>query len=140
MSLNYVMIGSNDPARSKNFYDAVMRHLGAEPLAAYEGVAYCYQMRDGGRVWVARPYDEQPATPGNGMMPGFLCESEAAVQAAHAAAIENGGVNEGDPGPRPQYGPEFYGAYVRDPDGNKMSFIFLRGNWSELPPDTIDQE
>lgn len=48
------------------------------------------------------------------------------MNAAHSAALANGGSNEGDPGPRPMYGPEFYGAYVRDPDGNKMSFIFNR--------------
>jgi len=58
-------------------------------------------------------------------MVGLLCESEAEVQAAHSAALASGGSNEGDPGPRPQYGPDFYGAYVRDPDGNKMSFVYF---------------
>jgi catechol 2,3-dioxygenase-like lactoylglutathione lyase family enzyme len=61
-------------------------------------------------------------------MPGFGVPSEAAVQAAHVAAMANGGSDEGAPGPRPDYGPDFYGAYVRDPDGNKMSFIVVTGN------------
>lgn len=56
-------------------------------------------------------------------MPGFGCASRGDVDAAHAAALANGGSDEGAPGPRPDYGPEFYGAYVRDPDGNKMSFV-----------------
>lgn len=126
MSLNYVMIGSNDLVRSRAFYDAVMPHLGGAIEADYPGYAFCYRFEDGGRVWIAPPHDKQPALPGNGSMPGFLCPSEAAVGAAHAAALNQGGSNEGDPGPRPHYGPEFFGGYVRDPDGNKMSFIFLR--------------
>ncbi|MCE7797701.1 hypothetical protein LWE61_14215 [Sphingobium sufflavum] len=56
--------------------------------------------------------------------PGLLCESEAEICAAHAAAFANGGHNEGDPGPRPQqYGPNAYGAYARDLDGNMMRFV-----------------
>ncbi len=58
-------------------------------------------------------------------MVGLLCENETEVQAAHAAALSAGGTNEGEPGPRPQYGPDFYGAYVRDLDGNKMSFVYF---------------
>ncbi|GAA0385012.1 hypothetical protein GCM10009093_09900 [Brevundimonas terrae] len=58
-------------------------------------------------------------------MVGLLGASEDEVQAVHAAALAHGGSNEGDPGPRPQYGPNFYGAYVRDPDGNKMSFVYF---------------
>ena len=126
MSLNYVMIGSNDVARTRVFYDAVLPLIGGVLVADYPGRAFCYRLSDGGRVWVARPFDRRDAMPGNGNMVGFRAASEAMVQAAHAAALANGGTNEGDPGPRPHYGPEFYGGYVRDPDGNKMSFIFLR--------------
>ena len=91
--------------------------------ADYPGFTFCYRFRNGKRAWVAPPNDQQAAAPGNGSMPGFrgVCVGE--VIAAHAAALASGGTNEGDPGPRPLYGPEFYGAYVRDPDGNKMSFI-----------------
>ncbi len=126
MSLNYIMIGTNDMARARRYYDAVMPHIGGKLEVEYGDQACCFRFSDGGRVWVARPHDQQPAAPGNGMMPGFLCASEAAVDAAHVAALANGGSNEGDPGPRPMYGPEFYGAYARDPDGNKISFVFLR--------------
>jgi catechol 2,3-dioxygenase-like lactoylglutathione lyase family enzyme len=126
MSLNYVMIGSSDLARSRGFYDAVMAEVGGVIDADYPGYAFCYRLPGGGRAWVAPPHNKEAPHPGNGNMVGFGAGSEEAVHAAHAAALANGGTNEGDPGPRPQYGPDFYGAYARDPDGNKMSFIFLR--------------
>lgn len=130
MSIDYIMIGSNDLARSRAFYDAVMPHLGGTIAHDYEGITFGYAMEHGVTVWVARPHDRGVAAPGNGSMPGFGCASKEAVDAAHAAALANGGTNEGDPGPRPIYGPEFYGGYVRDPDGNKMSFV-LAGTSAE---------
>jgi catechol 2,3-dioxygenase-like lactoylglutathione lyase family enzyme len=123
MSIDYIMIGSNDLARSRVFYDAVMPHIGGTLTHEYEGTTFGYSLGGGLTVWIARPHDRKAAQPGNGSMPGFGCASKAAVQAAHAAALAHGGTNEGDPGPRPIYGPEFYGGYVRDPDGNKMSFV-----------------
>lgn len=117
------MIGSNDLASSRAFYDAVMPHLGGAIAHDYEGITFGYSMAGGVTVWVARPNDREAAQSGNGNMTGFGCASKAAVDAAHAAALAHGGSNEGDPGPRPIYGPEFYGGYVRDPDGNKMSFV-----------------
>ena len=125
MSLNYVMIGSNDVVAARDFYDAVMPAIGGTLTAEYMPYAFCFELRGGGRVWVALPYDENAATPGNGNMVGLACLSRAEVDAVHKAALAHGGTNEGDPGPRPQYGPDFYGAYVRDPDGNKMSFVHL---------------
>ncbi len=129
MSLNYVMIGSNDLARSRAFYDPVMAQLGGVIEADYPGYAFCYRLPGGGRAWIAPPHNKEVAQPGNGNMVGFGAASQDAVHKVHAAALANGGSSEGEPGPRPQYGPDFYGAYVRDPDGNKMSFIFL----SEAP-------
>jgi catechol 2,3-dioxygenase-like lactoylglutathione lyase family enzyme len=123
MAINYLMIGSNDLARSRIFYDAVMSHLGGVLEHDYPGMAFGYTLASGQAVWVALPYNKEPAVAANGTMPGFGCASKDIVNAVHAAALANGGSNEGDPGPRPLYGPDFYGAYVRDPDGNKMSFI-----------------
>lgn len=125
MSLNYVMVGSNDVVRTRPYFDAVLSLIGGTVFADYSPHCFCYEMRGGGRIWVATPHDEKAATPGNGNMVGLLCDSEAEVRAAHATALANGGTNEGDPGPRPQYGPDFYGAYVRDLDGNKMSFVYF---------------
>jgi catechol 2,3-dioxygenase-like lactoylglutathione lyase family enzyme len=123
MSIDYITIGSNDLARSRAFYDAVMPHIGGRLAHEYEGITFGYEMTGGQTVWVMRPQNQQAATPANGTMPGFRCAGEDAVRAAHAAALASGGSNEGDPGPRPMYGPDFFGGYARDPDGNKMSFI-----------------
>lgn len=128
MSIDYMMIGSNDLARSRIFYDAVMPHLGGKIAHEYEGLTFCYALPGGTKLWIAKPYDRSEATPANGSMPGYGCTSREAVDAAHAAALAHGGTNEGDPGPRPMYGPEFYGAYARDPDGNKMSFVLASNN------------
>ncbi|MDD7973353.1 VOC family protein [Roseinatronobacter alkalisoli] len=125
MSLNYVMIGSNDVSRARPYFDAVLPLIGGAVCADYMPHAFCYRLRGGGRIWVASPFDKQAATPGNGNMVGLNCKSKEEVQAAHAVALANGASNEGDPGPRPQYGPDFYGAYVRDLDGNKMSFVYF---------------
>jgi catechol 2,3-dioxygenase-like lactoylglutathione lyase family enzyme len=134
MSIDYIMIGSNDLARSRVFYDAVMPHLGGELAHNYEGFTFGYEMASGVTVWIARPNNGEAVVASNGSMPGFGCASRAAVDTAHAAALANGGSNEGDPGPQPLYGPAFYGGYVRDPDGNKMSFV-LAGT---SPTDTTE--
>jgi catechol 2,3-dioxygenase-like lactoylglutathione lyase family enzyme len=123
MSVDYIMIGTNDLARARGFYDAVFPAFGGQLDVDYSPIAFCYRFRNDTAVWVAGPNNQQPAVPGNGSMPGFRCADPAEVDAAHAAALAHGGSNEGDPGPRPLYGPDFYGAYVRDPDGNKMSLI-----------------
>lgn len=128
MSLNYVTLGSNDVGKARVYFDAVLPIIGGKLVAEYMPQTFCYEMRGGGRVWVTAPHDKGAATPGNGNMVGLLCDSQAEVQAAHAMALSKGGTNEGDPGPRPQYGPDFYGAYVRDLDGNKMSFVHFGGS------------
>lgn len=125
MSLNYVMLGSNDVKTARGFYDAVLPVIGGKLVAEYMPHAFCFELRGGGRVWVATPYDDQIAVSGNGNMVGFSCETTAEVDEAHKMAISLGGACEGKPGGRPQYGPDFYGAYVRDFDGNKMSFVYL---------------
>lgn len=124
MALSYVMIGTNDLARARTFYDAVFGAIGGEIEADYPGKTFCYRFANDTRAWVTGPHNRAAAVPANGSMPGFGCPSPAVVDAAHAAALAHGGTDEGAPGPRPLYGPNFYGAYVRDPDGNKMSFIF----------------
>ena len=72
--------------------------------------------------WVLPPFDERPAERGNGWHCAFLAPSRAAVDAFHAAALDAGGGDEGVPGLRPQYSETYYGAYVRDADGNKIAF------------------
>ena len=119
----YITLGTNDLARAKRFYDAVMPSLGMTGRGAVDDeLGYGPASETRVRFWVGLPYDGKPATIGNGSMPAFDAPTHAAVDAFHAAALAHGGSDEGAPGLRP-YGPTFYAAYVRDPDGNKLSAI-----------------
>jgi catechol 2,3-dioxygenase-like lactoylglutathione lyase family enzyme len=118
----YITLGTNDVARAKGFYDAVMPTLGL-CLRAVEPDEVGYGTAEGRiQFWVTKPYNAQPATVGNGSMPALQAPSRAAVDAFHKAALAHGGSDEGGPGLRP-YGPSFYACYVRDPDGNKLSAV-----------------
>lgn len=123
MSLNYVTLGSNDVLKARQFYDAVMPVIDGTLTAEYMPHAFCYELRGGGRIWVLKPFDRSDASVGNGNMVGLQCQNADEVRAAHQASLANGGTDEGAPGPRPQYGPDFFGGYIRDPDGNKISFV-----------------
>jgi catechol 2,3-dioxygenase-like lactoylglutathione lyase family enzyme len=121
--IGYVMVGTNDLARARLWYDAVLVGvLGGAVVAEYP-VSIAYRLPDGTMVWLTRPYDRKPATVGNGMMVGLNAISQEKVNAAHAAALAAGGADEGAPGARPLYGPGVYCAYARDLDGNKYSFV-----------------
>lgn len=119
----YLTLGSNDLHRARRFYDAVMVPLGATRLAT-SGAELGYGPTGGPpRLWITHPFDGRPASVGNGTMPAFAAATHAAVDAFHAAALAHGGSDEGAPGLRPAYGPAFYAAYVRDPDGNKLAAL-----------------
>ena len=122
----YITLGTNDLARARRFYDAVMPTLGLIRRADKPTeVGYGGESDSRTRLWITRPFDGQPATTGNGSMPAFDAPSRAAVDAFHKAALANGGTDEGAPGLRP-HGPSFYACYVRDPDGNKLSAVCER--------------
>src|SRR5262245_30440159 len=121
---SHVMIGTRDPDRAWAFYDTVLAPLGIERVKSkYENWAAWEVPGQGGKFWVGRPYDGKPAVAGNGCMVAFVAPTRAAVDAAYAAAIKAGATDEGKPGPRPHYTPGYYGAYVRDADGNKIHFV-----------------
>ncbi len=116
-TLGYATVGSNDLARAKAFYDALLEVAGLEPLFEHPSGGRVYG-RDGAFVFgVLGPYNREPATAGNGTMIGFRCDSRAEVDSIHAKAIALGGRDEGAPGFR---APSFYMSYFRDPDGNKL--------------------
>jgi catechol 2,3-dioxygenase-like lactoylglutathione lyase family enzyme len=121
--LLYVTVGTNNLRRAVEFYDPVLRSLGYERRVTKHDEAG-YAAADDGRCrfWVVYPYDKQEATVGNGSMTAFLAGRRAAVDAFHAAAMLYGGRDEGPPGLRP-FHDSFYAAYVRDPDGNKLSAV-----------------
>lgn len=120
MSIGYVTIGALDVAAALPFYDAVLGAIGYH-RAFLDGGWAGYGPKDGdANTFICPPFDGEPARSGNGIMVGFLAPSKEAVAAAHAAAIANGGGDEGAPGPRPADSTSFYGAYVRDLTGNKL--------------------
>jgi catechol 2,3-dioxygenase-like lactoylglutathione lyase family enzyme len=128
IGLRYVTLGTADVAHSKAFYDAVLAPLGL--VCVYSGekaVGYDLAPEHGGGtagcLWVLEPFDGAPQAPGNGTMTALGAPSPSAVDAFHRAALANGGRDEGAPGLRPQYGPDFYAAYVRDPFGNKLAAV-----------------
>ena len=123
MTQCYITLGSSDLQKSYAYYGPVMEAIGAKVAFDYEGMTRCYELADGFKIWVGRTQNGAAPEHGNGHTAGLYVDSVEAVDAAHAAALANGGSDEGAPGPRPLYGPEFFGVYARDPDGNKMSFV-----------------
>lgn len=119
----YVMVGSNDTARSVAFYNAVLGALGYPKQFEEHGFAGYGASPEQPQLFVSRPYDKQAATVGNGMMVAFEAKTRAQVRDFHAAALANGGRDEGAPGIRAHYAPDFYAAYVRDPEGNKLAAV-----------------
>ncbi|MFZ1467888.1 MAG: VOC family protein [Paracoccaceae bacterium] len=122
----YLTLGTNDVARAGRFYDAALAPLGITRLQTEaEEIGYGLPGDARCKLWVTRPHDQRSATVGNGSMPALQAADEAAVAAFHTAGLAAGGTDEGAPGYRP-YGPSFYAAYLRDPDGNKLSAVCER--------------
>ncbi|OJU04985.1 MAG: glyoxalase [Rhizobium sp. 63-7] len=124
--LLYVTIGSNDLFRSRLFYDAVLAELGYKRQREnIEEVGYAADGDIRCRLWVVTPFNRKAATIGNGSMVALEAPSRAAVDAFHRAGLGHGGTDEGLPGLRPFHA-DFYAAYLRDPDGNKISAVCER--------------
>ncbi|MCA1248064.1 VOC family protein [Massilia oculi] len=121
---SHVMVGSNDIARSKAFYDAVLGTLGVgAPFenTAPTGQARLFYRHEGGNFCVSEPIDGAAASCANGGTIGFRCSSPEQVHQFHDAAIAHGGSScEDPPGLREGSLGKLYLAYVRDPDGNKL--------------------
>ena len=114
----HVMVGTNDLVSAKQFYDAVLGALGiAEGMQFGERIFY---RSDTGAFGVGKPANGDAACHANGGTIGFAAASKDAVDAFHAAGIANGGTDEGAPGKRPNAPGNAYGAYLRDPCGNKL--------------------
>jgi catechol 2,3-dioxygenase-like lactoylglutathione lyase family enzyme len=123
MKVTHIMLGSNDLDRSRAFYDATLSTIGYPP-AAHDPHRATYNAPDTPPLMIGAPYNGNAASFGNGTMVGFVAASSSVVDAFHAAAMAHGGSCEGPPGPR-DYAPGLYGAYVRDPDGNKLSIYYF---------------
>jgi catechol 2,3-dioxygenase-like lactoylglutathione lyase family enzyme len=128
---SYICLGTGDLKRAAAFYDAVFHAIGVKRCATegedWEGWIGWGDYENGGvremALWVGQPFNDQPASAGNGTMVALKASTWQQVDEFHAAAIKNGGTSEGAPGLRPQYNADFYAAYVRDPDGNKLAVV-----------------
>jgi catechol 2,3-dioxygenase-like lactoylglutathione lyase family enzyme len=116
--VSHVSVGVTDLHRAGVFYDAVFATLGARRIMEH-GVGIGYG-RTFPEFWAARPHDGEAAVAGNGTHVCLNAPDAAAVAAFHAAGLAAGGLDEGSPGPRPEYAPGYYAAFLRDPDGNKV--------------------
>jgi catechol 2,3-dioxygenase-like lactoylglutathione lyase family enzyme len=125
---SHVTVGCTDLGRAGAFYDAVLHPLGLAqrqvlPDGGPASLCWIAPGQSLPRFYVYLPFDGQPASAGNGSMVAFLAPTPAAVDAAYAAGIAASGADDGAPGPRSQYGKGYYGAYLRDPDGNKVHVV-----------------
>ena len=119
--ISHVSVGTNDMKRAKPFYDAVLATLGYKCLGDYgETAGYGTEFPE---FWVGKPHDGGKAAPGNGTHICFNAQRREQVDTFHARALELGGSDDGKPGLRPEYTPDYYAAFVRDPDGNKIEAV-----------------
>ncbi len=117
---SHIMVGSNDIARSKKFYDAVFGAMGAKP-GKEDAKGRLIYVHDGGLFMVSKPIDGKAATHANGGTIGFKIASPELTDAWHNAGVANGGTSiEDPPGIRQGSAGPMYLAYLRDPDGNKL--------------------
>ena len=120
---SHVFVSISDFERAYGFYSAVMQSLGielrfCEPEKPWAGWHSAGRSRP--FFVICKPYNGQPHDPGNGQMVAFMARDRATVRESYQTALRHGGTCEGPPGLRPHYHPNYYGAYFRDPDGNKI--------------------
>jgi predicted lactoylglutathione lyase len=121
--IGYVTIGANDFEAAKTFYDRALAGLGARRGFANERMQGFSVKGSPVQLMICKPYDGSRATAGNGTMISLVSASREMVDQVHKDALAAGGKDEGAPGER---GTGFYGAYFRDPDGNKIC-VFKMG-------------
>lgn len=121
--IGYVTIGAKDLARACAFYDALLPLVGGKQLMGLDRIKFYGTGPGTPMLAVCTPYDGKPQVPGNGNMVAIPGGSRDNVDALYRKAIELGATDEGPPGERM---PAFYGAYVRDLDGNKLCFFDMK--------------
>lgn len=124
----YVTVGADDIAVAKRFYSALLPALDYGLKEGPEGLSYALPVQPGQSpilpdFYVKPTFDGHPAAAGNGTMVAFEARNQKQVRDLHAAALAAGGYDEGQPGFRASYGPQFYVGYLRDPQGNKIALF-----------------
>ncbi len=122
--LSHVMVGTNDLARAREFYDPLLGCIGLYRQDDSDHPWLCYAAPQERTLFlVCSPFDQHPATSGNGTLVAFRAHSHDIVDHFYATAMALGAASEGAPALRSQYHDYFYGAYLRDPDGNKLCCV-----------------
>ncbi|MEO9227563.1 VOC family protein [Sphingomonas sp. UYAg733] len=125
---SHVTVGVSDLDRAGRFYDGLLAPLGlVQRRVTPDGGPQALCWHDPAQAlplfYAYTPLDGERSTCGNGSMVAFLADSPDCVVLAYDEALRCGGTDDGAPGPRPRYGPAYFGAYVRDPDGNKLHVV-----------------
>jgi catechol 2,3-dioxygenase-like lactoylglutathione lyase family enzyme len=126
--IGYVTIGANDIDKARGFYGALLGVIGAKEVMKFDSGFTMYGVKAGQpMVAITKPHDKNSASVGNGMMVALAVDSRAKVDEIHAKALALGGKDEGKPGSRGEMSPgqEFYGAYFRDLEGNKLCAFII---------------
>jgi catechol 2,3-dioxygenase-like lactoylglutathione lyase family enzyme len=123
--IDHLSVGVSDLARSGAFYDAALAPLGYVRVLTHErALGYGPPgARDEVFAILRANADGPRVVPSHGSHVAFRAQNREAVEAFHVAALQYGGVDEGGPGPRPQYGPGYYAAFVRDLDGHRIEAV-----------------
>ncbi|MEL6237665.1 MAG: VOC family protein [Pseudomonadota bacterium] len=121
--IGYVTLGTNDLPRAAAFYDAIATHFGVGRMMEFDTFIAWGQMDGAPGIAATKPFDEQPASAGNGTMVALQVDGPEQVQAVYDTAMAHGASDEGAPGPRGDDG--FYAGYFRDPDGNKLNVFCM---------------
>jgi len=116
--IDHVSIGVRDLARAQRFYDAVMAPLGYKRLSS--GADSAGYGREGPKFWLGQTQSPVPPDDKSGLHICFVADDRRAVDGFHAAALKSGGRDNGKPGPRQDYGPNYYAGFVVDPDGYRI--------------------
>jgi catechol 2,3-dioxygenase-like lactoylglutathione lyase family enzyme len=117
-AISHVSLGTNDFPSAKRFYDAVLGTLGIRCVMDFDqGAGYGREFPE---FWVQLPIDGASANPGNGTHVCFNAATVEQVKAFHQVALEQGAEDEGKPGLRKEYSENYFAAFVRDLDGNKV--------------------
>lgn len=116
--IGYVTLGTNDIARAAKFYDALLAEIGGKRAMESDRFISWSAGPNSPGIGIIKPFDGKGATPGNGAMVALVVDSQAKVKALYDKALALGGKDEGPPGVR--FG-NFYAAYFRDLDGNKLN-------------------
>lgn len=119
--IGYTTLGVSDMTQAKQFYTDLFASKQAKIVTDLGRIAFISTGRGQPMLAVCEPYDQQPASSGNGTMIAFTADSKEDVDALYARAIELGATDDGAPGQR--IADRFYGAYVRDADRNKLCFF-----------------